>query len=165
MYRQRCGGSSPFDGTKIFSQRKGVPACGPGSLANFPKPPREVKCCHEKTAGLVLLEERPTIRTVSAACRDVCGAEGGDHDGRSAGQRNAAAGSDAGGDYEKCAGDFEEAARASGVWICECEEAGRECRCRGGAEIMGGSGAGGESYLRAHGFGAQHGGGVPGGDG
>src|SRR5258708_36500293 len=114
MYRQRCGGSSPFDGTKIFSQRKGVPACGPGSLANFPKPPREVKCCHEKTAGLVLLEERPTIRAVSAACGDMCGAEGGDHDGRLAADRIPAARSDGGGAAEKGGADFKEAGCASG---------------------------------------------------
>src|SRR4029077_1803533 len=124
----------------------------------------EVHSWHAKSAAIHLVEELCVECFCGWADGNVRGPEVGHHDGRSAGQWNAAAGSDAGGDYEKCGGDFEEAACASGVWIPECEEAGREGGRRGGAAMVGGGGAGRESYLRAHGFGAESCGGVRAGD-
>ena len=50
------------------------------------------------------------------------------------------------------AGGVEEAACAGGVWVRQCAETGRESRCGGGVEVVGGVGAGGESYVYAYGF-------------
>src|SRR5882672_665872 len=109
-----------------------------GSLAPAASPVHSV---HEKASGYPLASR---VRTVGAIWAGL-GAEGGHHDGRSAGERNAAARSYAGRDHPERAHCSEDAARACGVRIHQCEEAGRERRWRRGLEVVGGGRAGGKS--------------------
>src|SRR5258708_17795600 len=118
-----------------------------------PSPSCEVNSFHAKSAEVDLPARHSCIATFVWTRWDVCRAKAGDHNGRLATEWNVAAGSDAGGDGKKCAGHFEEAACASGVWIHQRKKAGRECGWRGGAEVVGGAGTGGQPYLRAHGSG------------